>query len=90
MTFSIKTGAAAVSFATFTLRINPSGAAVIGSQSEFRADVTTLGVATGDGQAFNAAFPDGFELSGTQQLAVSAAANATTTVLSVALNGYEY
>ena len=89
MTFSVRTATSAAAASTFTLRINPSGAAVIGSQSELRVDVTS-GIVSGDGQAENIVCPDGFELSGTQQLAVSATAIATTNVLSVSLNGYEF
>jgi len=90
MTFSLKANAAAAAFATFTVRLNPTGAAVIGSQSELRVDLGNTAATAGAADKVTLAFPDGFELSGAQQLAISAAAQATTNILSVALNGYEY
>lgn len=89
MTFSLQDGGAAASLATFNLRVNPAGAAVLGSQSEFRVDIATAALIGATG-AINVPIPDGFELSGTQQLAVSCAASATTNILSVTLTGYEY
>lgn len=90
MTFSVKANAVAAAFATFTLRINPAGAAVIGSQSEFRVDLGNTETVAGAARAVTVPIPDGLELSGTAQLAVSAAAQATTNILSVTLTGYEY
>jgi hypothetical protein len=90
MTFSVKANAAAAAFATFTLRINPAGAAIITSQSELRVDLGNTEAVAGAARAITIPFPDGFELSGTDQLAVSAAAQATTNILSVSLNGFEY
>lgn len=91
MTFSVKSNAAVTAaFATFTLRINPAGAAVIGSQIEMRVDLGNTEAAVGAGRAITLVFPDGFELTGAHQLAVSVSAQATTNILSVALTGYEY
>jgi hypothetical protein len=90
MTFAVKANAAAAAFATYNLRINPAGAAVIGSQSEFRVDLGNTEAVAGAARSIAVPIPDGLELSGTQQLAVSAAAQAVTNILSVALTGYEY
>lgn len=90
MTFSVRAGAAAAAFATFNVRVNPSGAAVIGSQSELRVDLGNTAATIGAADKVTIPFPDGFELSGTQQLAVTAAAQATTNGLSVTLSGFEY
>jgi hypothetical protein len=90
MTFSVKANAAAAAFATFTLRINPTGAALIGSQSEFRVDLGNTEAVVGAARSICIPIPDGLELSGTEQLAVSALAQATTNILSVTLTGFEY
>lgn len=90
MTFSLRAGAAAAAFATFNLRINAAGAAVIGSPSEFRVDLGNTEAVIGAARSITIPLVNGFELSGTQQLAVSAAAQAVTNILSVTLSGYEY
>ena len=89
-TFSLRANAAAAAFATFSLRVNPAGAAVIGSQSELRVDLGNTEAVAGAARSVTITFPDGFELSGTQQFAVSASAQAVTNILSVTLTGYEY
>lgn len=88
--FSIKAGAAAVAFGTMTLRTNPSGAAIITSPSEFRIDVGNTAATTGAAAAITYSIPDGMEYSGTEQIAVSLAAQATTNIVSVMLTGFEY
>ena len=88
--FNVRAGAAAAAFATFTLRINPAGAAVIGSQSELRFSLGNTEAVIGAARGEAIAIPDGMELSGTTQLAVSAIAQATTNILSVTMTGYEY
>lgn len=90
MTFGIRAGAAAAAFAEFTLRVNPAGAAVIGSQRELRVPLGTTEATIGAARSVTVNFPEGFELAGASQLAISASAQAVTNVLSVALNGYEY
>jgi len=90
MTFNVRAGAAAAAFATFTLRINPAGAAVIGSQSELRVSMGNTEAVIGAARFEDVTLPDGMEFTGTTQLAVSAIAQATTNILSVSLNGYEY
>jgi hypothetical protein len=90
MTFSLRAGAAVAAFATFTLRVNASGAALIGSPSEFRVDLGNTAAVIGAADKVTIPIPDGMEFSGTTQIAVSAAAQATTNILSVTLEGYEY
>lgn len=90
MTFSVKANAAVAAFATFTLRINPAGVAAIGSQIELRVDLGNTEAVIGAARAITIPVPDGFELSGTTQLAVSAVCQAITNILSVTLTGFEY
>jgi hypothetical protein len=90
LTFSVKTTTAVAPFATFSLRCNPTGAAVIGSPSEMRVDVSSTGAAIGASGSVNIPIPDGMEFSGTQQIAVSALSNVTTNVISVTITCFEY
>ena len=90
ITFSIRSGAANAAFGTMTLRINSGGAALISSPSEFRVDVGNTEAIIGAARSVTVPIPDGFELTGTAQLAVSVACQATTNILSVSLLGYEY
>lgn len=90
ITFSIKANAAAVAFATMTLRQNPAGATVIGSASELRLDVGNTAATIGAADSQTIAIPDGMEFSGTQTLGVSLAAQATTNIVSIILTGFEY
>ena len=90
MTFSVKAGAAAAAFATFSVRINYTGVAVIGSPCEFRVDVGNTEAVVGAARSITVPLPDGLELDYATQIAVSAACQATTNVLTVSLNGYEY
>lgn len=88
--FSLKANAAAAAFATMSLRSNPTGATVIGSQSEIRLDVGNTAAAVGAVVYATAPLPEGFEISGAQTIGVSLAAQATTNIVSIALTGYEY
>ncbi len=90
MTFSVKANVAAAAFATFTVRVNPTGAAVLASPSELRVDVGNTEAVIGAARAINVPIPDGMEFAGTEQIAVSALAQATTNILSVSLSGFEY
>lgn len=89
MTFVVRAGAAAAAFAQFNVRTN-AGVVVLASQSELRAEVGNTEAVIGAARQVTVEFPDGFELSDAQQIGVSAAAQAVTNVLSVALSGYEY
>lgn len=86
---SVQAGAAAAAFATMTLRCNPAGAAVIGSQSWGRVDVGNTEAVIGAARAIVVPFWDGVEFSGANQLGVSLAAQAVTNVISICLRGYE-
>lgn len=86
----VKAGAATAAYATLNLRVNPSGAAVIGSQSELRLDCGVTGAAIGSAISTTLPLGDGIEFTGAQQIGVSLSAQATTNVISVTLLGYEY
>jgi hypothetical protein len=88
--FSLKANAAASAFATMTLRSNPGGATLIGSQSEMRVDVGNTAATAGaaDSRMFDVS--DGMEFSGTQTLGISLQAQATTNIISITLVGFEY
>ncbi len=90
ITFSLRAGAAAVAFGTMTLRQNPTGATVIGSQTELRMDLGNTAATIGAADKFEAVFPDGMEFSGTQTLGVSLAAQAVTNTISITISGFEY
>lgn len=87
--FSVQAQAAAAAFATLTLRQNPSGATVIGSQSWGRFDLGNTENVAGAARAIQIPWPDGVEFSGAMTLGASLAAQATTNVISVCLRGYE-
>lgn len=90
VTVSTRTTTAAVPWATVTLRMNPSGAAVVGSPAQ--AQVTVGGTAAVIGNTGNTNFPllEGFEISGTQQVGISLANNVATNVVSISVVGFEY
>jgi hypothetical protein len=88
--FSLKAAAATAAFATMTLRSNPAGATLIGSQSELRLDLGNTAAVIGAADKVTLAIPDGIEFSGTQTIGVSLAAQATTNIISIALMGFEY
>lgn len=90
ITFSLRAGAAAVAFGTMTLRQNPAGATVIGSQTELRMDLGNTAATIGAADKVEAVFPDGVEFSGTQTLGVSLAVQAVTNIISITITGFEY
>jgi hypothetical protein len=88
---SLKANAAAAAFCTVTIRVNPSGAAVIGSPIQFRVDLGNTAATIGAADKFSMTLPEGsMELSGAMQLGISLAAQATTNIVSINLLGYEY
>ncbi len=87
--FSLRAGAAAAAFGTLTLRSNPSGATVIGSQSIGAWDVGNTEATVGAARAIVIPLPDGVEFSGANTLGCSLAAQAVTNVISICLRGYE-
>jgi hypothetical protein len=92
MKLGVKANAAAAAWATATLRVNISGAAVIGSPSYARLDVgLTAAVANSTVTPAYLDFgDDGLEFSGTEQIGISLAAQAVTNIISLEMWGYEY
>jgi len=90
ITFSLRAGAATAAFGTISLRQNPSGATVIGSQSELRVDVGNTEAVIGAARSVTVPIQNGLEFSGTQTLGISLAAQAITNIISITLSGFEY
>lgn len=88
--FSLTANAAAAAFGTMTLRQNPSGATVIGSQSEGAWSVGNTENVAGAARAIVVPFAHTVEFGGAQSLGVSLSAQATTNIISICLRGYEY
>lgn len=88
--FSVQAQAAAAAFGTLTLRSNPSGATVLGSQSIGRWDVGNTEAVAGAARMITENVHDGMELEGAFTLGCSLAAQAVTNVISICLRGYEY
>ena len=89
MTFSVKDGAAVGGFATFNVRTG-SGTITTSSNSEFCVSLPVTGAASGNGSVQTIEIPEGIEFLAGQSLGVSAVGQATTNILEVSLNGYEY
>ncbi len=87
---SVKAGAATAAFATFNLRINANGSAVIGTPSNLRIDVGSTNAVSGASSTAVVNLPEGFDFTAPMQLGISAACQATTNVLSVQLIGFEF
>jgi hypothetical protein len=91
MHVSIKSNAAAAAFATVTIRQNPAGTTVLGSNILFRTDVGNTAAAIGaSAPVSQITFPDGLDFTGTQSLGITLAAQAITNIMSITLFGYEY
>lgn len=88
----VKANAAAAAWATATVRVNTAGAAVIGSPSYFRLDIglTAAAASSTVTPAYIDFGDDGIELSGTEQIGISLAAQAVTNIISLEMWGYEY
>lgn len=87
---SVRTTTAATPWGELTVRMNPSGAAVIGSPLVHRLTVGGTAAVIGNVAADYYFFPDGWELSGTQQIALTFANNVATNVTDIVLFGFEY
>lgn len=87
---SVRTTTAATPWGELTVRMNPSGAAVIGSPFVHRLTVGGTAAVIGNVAADYYFFPEGWELSGTQQIGISFANNVATNVTDLVLWGYEY
>ena len=81
---------ATLPYGVLTLRVNFSGAAVIGSPAVYQVPVSGTAAVIGNTGTTAASIEDGLELSGTQQLGLSFSGNLATNVVAVSLLGYEY
>jgi hypothetical protein len=86
----LRTTTAALPYGVLTLRINHSGAAVIGSPMAYQVPVSGNAATVGNTGTTPASIEDGLELSGTMQFALSFLNNVNTNVTTVTILGYEY
>lgn len=87
---SVRTTTAATPWGEATVRMNPSGAAVIGSPIVHRLTVGGTAAVIGNVAADYYFFIEGWEVSGTQQICITFANNVATNVTDIVLFGYEY
>lgn len=88
---TVRSGAAAVQWARFLLRHNPSGAAIVTSPIVTVVEAGTAAAVSGNAQqAVIELGPDGPEFTGTDQIGISHIDSATTNLDSVYAYGYEY
>lgn len=85
-----RTTTAALPWGVLTLRMNPSGAAVIGSGVVAQFGASGTAAVIGNAGSTNPCFDEGLEFSGTQQIGLSYANNVATNVTAITLFGYEY
>lgn len=81
---------ATLPYGLLTLRVNHSGAAVLASPAFFQVPVSGTAAVIGNTGTTAASIEDGFEMSGTMQLALSFSGNLATNVVSASILGYEY
>lgn len=81
---------AAAGGVTIRFRTNASGAAIVTSPVQFAINATTTGATIGQGATNILTFPDGLELSGTMQFALTQIAVGAVVGLDVSIVGYEY
>jgi hypothetical protein len=87
---TVRATAATLPWALLSLRLNPAGVAVIGSPAVHWLGVGGTAAAIGNVAADTLIFPEGWEISGTMQLALSLANNVITNVVNIVVHGYEY
>lgn len=87
---SVRASAAVASWAGFTLRFNPSGAATATSPVIMQGEVGTPTQVIGATATINFDIPDGIELFSAGQFGISHVAAATTVLETVSLVGFEY
>jgi hypothetical protein len=90
ITASVRTTTAATPWAKVVLRMNPAGAAVVGSPVVCSLGVGGSAAVIGNTGNAQLAIPGGVEFSGAQQVGVSVSGNVNTNVLDVTLIGYLY
>lgn len=88
---SVRTTTAATPWGVLTLRMNPSGAAVLASPVVAQFAVSGSAAVAGNSGSVSFSLGDeGVEFSGTNQIGLSFANNVNTNVTAVTLIGYEY
>jgi hypothetical protein len=87
----LRTTTLALPFGTLTLRMNPTGAAVLASPVVSQFSISGNAAATGNTGSLSFDLGDeGMEFSGLQQIGFSFSNNVNTNVTSVSVIGYEY
>jgi hypothetical protein len=81
---------AAAGGVTIRFRTNSNGTAIVSSPVQFAVNATTSLATIGSGATNTLIFPDGFELSGTMQFALTQIAVGAVVGLDVSCIGYEY
>lgn len=89
-TLSLRTTTAANPWGLLSIRMNPAGAAVIGSPVVHWLAVGGTAAVAGNTASDILPFPDGWEISGAMQVALTFANNVNTNVTNIVLHGYEY
>lgn len=87
---SLRTTTAVTPWGLLSLRINPAGAAVLASPTVHWLGVGGTAAVIGNVAADTLIFPEGWEFSGTMQLALTFANNVATNVVNIVVHGYEY
>jgi hypothetical protein len=87
---TMRNSAASQGRVTLTLRSNPAGATVLGSQSLGQWEVCSTANVVGQSETIVVALPEGYEFSGAMTLGLSFASTVGTEITSAILRGYEY
>lgn len=90
MVLTWRNNTAAAGGVTVRFRVNSAGAAIVSSPVQFALNATTTGATIGQGATSVLTFPDGLELSGTMQFALTQLAVGAVVGLDVSVIGYEY
>lgn len=90
MVLTWRNNTAAAGGVTVRFRTNASGTAIVSSPVQFALNATTSLATIGSGTTSTFIFPDGFELSGTMQFALTQLAVTAVVGLDVSVIGYEY
>jgi hypothetical protein len=90
MVVTWRNNTAAAGGVTIRFRTNASGVAIVSSPVQFAINATTSLATIGSGTTSTFIFPDGFELSGTMQFAVTQLAVTAVVGLELSCIGYEY
>lgn len=90
MVVTWRNNTAAAGGVTVRFRVNSNGTAIVSSPVQFAVNATTSLGTTGSGTTSVLTFPDGLELSGTMQFALTQIAVGAVVGLDVSVIGYEY